>query len=523
MRATPLAAPQEVSAAVVLYASLVGIVIATALRAPFFTAPISGDEGGYAVIARWWAEGTPLYSDGALVDRPQLLMVLYRIADALAPGNPLGVRLLAAVFGMASVALSAVLAARLTHDRRAVWAAAIIAGFVGASPALESFSAYGELLAGVPTLGAMALFVQWWRSDRPQVHSLVAAGALGACAVLIKQSGFDGLMTIATVLIAGALGVAGKERVRRCRIGFVALVGGAVVPAGLALAHGVVTVGLVRYWNALAGYRLKYLSVVDGSTVGRLGTLAGQSARIWPLLVSICALSLIGSRGGSRRVVSFAWIWFGWSFLGFLAGGLFWLHYFLGPILPLTLLSAMGVSRLLRPPRRVGSKGPSVLIAVLVIGLCTVLTGAINIGAIAVGLKRNGQETLLEIDHRHQMAADYVRVRTKPGDLVQGLWQSGPVSWHSGRRPISRYLWATWFLSVPGALDQLALQLSGPDRPAYVVEIHDLDLIKGSGVVAAALDRNYVLETTLEDVEIWRRSDRPEPVVTPKGPVAAGG
>lgn len=484
----------------------VGVILATVLRVPFLRAPISGDEGGYAAIARWWAEGTPLYSDGALVDRPQLLVLLYRIADAIAPGDPIGVRSLAAVFGAASVVLSVVLAARLTGNPRTVWATALVAAGVGASPALESFSAYGELLAGVPTLAALVLFVRWWRGGPSlQLWMPALAGALGAFAVLIKQSGFDGLTTMGTLLVVSAL--KGRER-RRSLLALAAVVLGACVPVGVALAHGIATVGWTRYYDALAGYRLRYLSVVDGSTGERLSTLAGQSQRIAPLLMAVGVLALIGTWLGPRRPVLFAWVWLAWTVLGFLAGGLFWLHYFLGPILPLSLLAGMGASALLCPDRR----GMRLASGFVCIGLCCSLISLQNISALTIGARRDGSESALEIDGRHQLAASYVAARTAPDDTVQGLWQSGAVAWHADRRPVSRYLWATWFAYVPGALEELSEQLRGAQRPAYVVEIHDLDIIPGAEVVADALADGYVLETTLRDVEIWRRSDRPQPV-----------
>jgi hypothetical protein len=51
--------------------------LAVALRAPFFGAPLTADEGGYGEVARLWSHGATLYGD-AWVDRPQGLELVFR-------------------------------------------------------------------------------------------------------------------------------------------------------------------------------------------------------------------------------------------------------------------------------------------------------------------------------------------------------------------------------------------------------------------------------------------------------------
>src|SRR6185436_11027682 len=65
--------------------------VSIALRIRFITTPLSADEGGYLAVARAWASGKSLYTD-AWVDRPQGLLVLYRVLDALTGGSPTAIR-----------------------------------------------------------------------------------------------------------------------------------------------------------------------------------------------------------------------------------------------------------------------------------------------------------------------------------------------------------------------------------------------------------------------------------------------
>jgi hypothetical protein len=478
---------------------VVGIaaLVSALIRLPFLHAPISGDEGGYAAIAQWWSRGALLYRD-ALVDRPQLLMLLYRFANWISPRNVLGIRLVALAFGVATALLMALLATRLTNRLATGAAVAMVYAVVGSSPALEAFSAYGELLAGVPTLASLVLFVVWWRAGTGRWWLLAWAGVLGASAVLIKQSGFDGLLTIAAALLWFGV-VRGDARKRR---GLLVFVGGSAVPIGMSIVHGV-SVGFLNYWNAIAGYRLRYLSAVDGSTGERFRLLRGSINRLGPLLLALVVLAIYGLKRSSRPVRLLVTVWFGWTLVGFVAGGLFWLHYFMGPVLPLCLLAGIGVHELVTPMRRaVGIGRVAWRLGVIALAFSLVLSQ--NLAAGRLGRSSDGRETVLELDHRHKLVADYVRAHTKPGDRVQGLWQSGPVSWYSDRLPVSRFLWATWFASFPGALPELAAQLSAPNAPVYVVAIHPISIIPAAGIVQDALNAHYILETTIEDVPIWR-------------------
>src|SRR5258706_13971351 len=85
-------------------AVVAALAVSVALRARFINTPLSSDEGGYMAVARAWASGKQLYRD-AWVDRPQGLVVLFRIWDGLTGGSRTAIRVMAMVF--ARVALLA--------------------------------------------------------------------------------------------------------------------------------------------------------------------------------------------------------------------------------------------------------------------------------------------------------------------------------------------------------------------------------------------------------------------------------
>src|SRR4026209_2181064 len=70
---------------------VVAVGVSILLRARFLVTPLTSDEGGYMAVARAWASGKHLYTE-AWVDRPQGLLVLYRVWDAVTGGSPTAIR-----------------------------------------------------------------------------------------------------------------------------------------------------------------------------------------------------------------------------------------------------------------------------------------------------------------------------------------------------------------------------------------------------------------------------------------------
>src|SRR3954454_9644614 len=169
--------------------------LAVLVRLPFWKAPLTADEGGYAEVARLWSHGATLYR-GAWVDRPQGLVVVVR-ALHLVGGSPLAMRATAAVVAALVVAATMLLTLRLARGRITAVTAGLLAATVGGSPFIESFTLSGELLASLPAVLSLLCFCVYlagrerdWPANRLFL-TLAGAGALTGIAMLVKQSAFD--------------------------------------------------------------------------------------------------------------------------------------------------------------------------------------------------------------------------------------------------------------------------------------------------------------------------------------------
>ncbi len=133
------------------------VALAVGLRAAWFDAPLTADEGGYAEIARLWAQGGHLY--GSLwVDRPQGLIIVFRALIAAGITSTVGFRLVAAGLAAIVVVLAFAVGTKLRDRRTGALAAALVAT-AGASPFIESFTLSGELLASVLSTAAVLMFL----------------------------------------------------------------------------------------------------------------------------------------------------------------------------------------------------------------------------------------------------------------------------------------------------------------------------------------------------------------------------
>ena len=215
----------------------VAAVASMLLRLRFVFAPLSADEGGFVAIARSWAHGATLYRD-VWVDRPQGLLALFRLWDMVSLGNEQSVRVMAMLLGAIMVVAGAEIGRRLHSRRAGVLAAAFVAAASSAA-LIEGFQANGELLSG--TFSALAVAVgATVIVGRLSIRWFVVAGALGALAVSIKQSGVDGFGAVFAWLSLAAAFSFGGER-RRHLMGLAALVGGFVAMATPFIVHGAIT------------------------------------------------------------------------------------------------------------------------------------------------------------------------------------------------------------------------------------------------------------------------------------------
>ena len=191
-----------------------------------------------------------------------------------------------------------------TAGRIPAIAAAMLLATLGASPFIESFTLSGELLASLPAVLSLLAFVQYQRGDR--MPWLVACGLLTGCAVLMKQSGFDGgLAAVAFLLLCR----------RRAGIAPAAVVVGcALVPVAVA---AITAPSFHDWWYAMVTYRGQGDSIVSGSLSDRFSQFRDTLPEVLRALAPLAALAI----NGWRRSPVLLRLWLGAAALGVVGGG----------------------------------------------------------------------------------------------------------------------------------------------------------------------------------------------------------
>lgn len=432
------------------------------MRLPFLGS-IGPDEGGYAYVAWQWARGHALYRS-VWVDRPQGLIVVYRLLISIAHAA-WAIRMGAVVAGVA-ITLVLVAIGRLLESPATGLLAGALYAVAGLGPHIEGYTFNGELAAAVPGTAAVAASLLAWR--RESTRWLVAAGVLGGTALLMKQSGFDGLV------VAFAVALAAAPRLRR--LGLVAA--GAAVPLGAAAIGGWLA-GWGVYWNALVTYHL-----ADSGDAGRLThvrqSLPAAASDLLPLLVpALAGIWLLRRRRFERR---FAVVWLAAAVVGVNVGGLYWRHYYVQLLAPLCLLAAVPLARI-----RVRAVGWA---TAAVVALPTLAF----LGAL-VQSSESGRDHMIKYAlgyENDERVARYVRTHSAPNDAVYAAVSRADFYFLADRPAASPYIWAHPLNTIPGAKAQLAQRLSTSRRPRFVVLFQRRPLQQRDRQVGELLSRYYV-------------------------------
>jgi 4-amino-4-deoxy-L-arabinose transferase-like glycosyltransferase len=461
------------------------MLLAAFARLPFLHTPLTADEGGYAEVARLWSHGAGLYQ-GAWVDRPQGLLIIFRAMLHVDGGSAEALRALAAVAAALVVAVTMVLTARLA-GRIPATIAGLAMATVGASPFIESFTLSGELLASLFAVASLLAFVLYLERRAPAW--LVAAGILTGCAVLVKQSAFDAGAAAAVYLLWTR---------RRAGIGpAAALVAAAFVPVIVAAATAP---SFHDWWYAMVTYRDQADSILTGSVHARLDQAwhsAGAAAR------GLGVLALLAVAGW-RRWPLLGVLWLVFACLGVVGGGNFHNHYYQQLVPPLALLAGIGGAGLLRARANWRTARMSIgLMAVIAVAL--VATVAVTAPLWFDSGDAQARAVFPDDPHLRTDAAvvRYVRAHTRPGQRIFVMWAAADIYYLSGRDPSLRYMWFRNIQAIPGALGQARRMLAGPHPPALVVAINSPGSMDASGQTQAILNSRYRVAATVEGVPIY--------------------
>jgi 4-amino-4-deoxy-L-arabinose transferase-like glycosyltransferase len=445
------------------------------VRIPFWHAPLTADEGGYAEVARLWERGAHLYR-GAWVDRPQGLILAFRALLASGGGSTVSMRLVAALVSIAVVLATMALATRLCGSIEAAATGLLLATF-GASPFIESFTLAGELLASLPAVLSLLAFVAYLRGR--ELPWLIVTGLLTGCAVMIKQSAFDaGLAAVLFLLVS--------EHRRGVRPAAV-LVLSALVPVAL----GAVTAPhFADWWNAVVAYRGQGDSLITGAPGHRLQLLLSS---LPPGAKALGLLALLAAAGWPRSPL-LARLWLGAALLGVLGGGNFHPHYYLQLAPPLSLLAGIGVRRLLVRPQRA-----------LAAACCAAAVATVGLTAPLWFASSTAQARTIWPHDPHLVndgeLAAYVRAHTEPGQRILVLWAAADIYELADRPPAEPFLWIRNLQALPQARDAARRALV-ERKPALVLEVQQPAAVDRSGTTSRILREDYRLLARVDETPI---------------------
>jgi hypothetical protein len=460
------------------------LLLALVLRAPYFWTPLGNDEGGVAFIARQWPSGHGSLYGSYWLDRPPLLVGLYKLAVL---GGDRGVRVLGAIAALALVAAVALLARAIAE--RAGLIAGLLAALLTGSLAIGGVYTPGELLAAVPsTLSVLCLVL----AHRRRLTRLVfAAGLLAVAALLIKQSFLDAGLAGLAFVVASA--VADPDVRVRWPLAYAA---GVAIPVAALLGWQVAAQlpdgGFVY---ALVGFRIDALHMLSGSGIPlpvRLRKL--ELPALASGLVIVVGLAVVGLgrlRGDRVLLVTFV-AWLVGATVGVLGGGSYWPHYLIELVPVSCVAAAVGIAAARRGTR------------LAIIGACAAVGLVAWVGGVVRVAAHPAYPTQLAV-------ARYVRAHARPGDTQYVMYARANVDDYVGLPSPYPYAWSLMLRAKPGARAQLQRLLASARRPTWIIQWQGIAhwQLDPGGRTRRVMARDYRLAATVRGHRIYVRNDRP--------------
>lgn len=473
-----------------------GAFVSVLMRVRMLSTPLTADEGGYLAIARAWAHGRVLYRD-VWVDRPQGLLVIFRVWDWVFGGRNGSIHVMAVVFGGVLVVSTALVVRELAGQRAARWTA-IVCGVISASPVLEAYIPNGEILSGAVAAAGIAIGVVGLSRSHP-IRWCYASGLLAGMAVSIKQSGFDGFLAlIVTLGMVAAFEPATRRSMTRAAA---ALTAGLMSIIAVLMIHAALT-GWSRWWYAVAGYRSQTLSVLNNPAWARLRDTArfGLVVLGLPLAVAIVAgiIHLCRSRPSMRSIVGsrslLLPVWLTTAALSFLIGGGYWRHYWLLLCAPVSALAGVALAQLHRI---------RVPVAVMALAPCLAVSSWVFFGGTATIIVRATADDTPTVS---QEIANWFLAHRRPGDNLYVLCDSPAIYADAHQDPGVAYLWYPEFYLGPHAHERLVAYLTNAaTAPRFIAQIQTPVACDPTGQVAGILAKSYVKVTITPTTILQRR------------------
>lgn len=421
--------------------------VAVVGRLPFLGHAPGPDEAGFLLVGgQWNGAGSSLYGN-YWVDRPPLLITIFRLASSL--GGLTALRLIGCVAVALVVVGSARVASLLGGHRAARWAAVTSAG-LSLSPLLGGYEVNGELLAAPFTLAGIALVIVAVRSIGPR-RAVVASTGAGVCAMsslLIKQNLADAAVFGAvTFVLAWWRRDIARERFGRLTFGAIAgAFAAGLVLAGWTVLHGTSLTGV---FDAMYPFRVRANQVQAAggsghSTARFFGLLAVAAVSGLGLLILWLARDVVVR----RRQDTLGWALVATTLFAVASvalGGNYWHHYLVELIAPVSVATGVLAAR-----RGFAAR---LLIAYVVV--------AASVGWVGHLAMPQGDDA--------RSVGQAIGESSQPGDTIVTAWGRANLTYSSGLSSPYAQLWSLPVKTLDPQLVELNSVLTGPTAPTWFV------------------------------------------------------
>jgi 4-amino-4-deoxy-L-arabinose transferase-like glycosyltransferase len=465
------------------------------VRATFVLRPLRNDEGGYLLAARQWHTGGEFMYGDYFVDRPPLLMLIFKLAS-LAEWDQ-AIRVVAIPFVLLFVVAGWRAGTLLGGPTGGRWAAVVAAGFM-CSPALAAEQADGELFGAAVVMAALALGLSAWHADsaRRRFWWAVAAGAAATSAPLVKQSLLEGVLLIAGLAL---LGWWSRDADRR-RAHLVAGGGllGALIPVALfVLWLAVAGIGPGDAWHELVGSRGVAFDAIwatsPDDSLRRAGQLLvlGTVTGLLPVVLTWLLTARRGTRQGTAdgKVVSLLLVV---GIVGIASGGAYWPPYLL-QLAPAAVLAVGTLAPSLTTPGAWMRRFSRMVAAVALLG------------AVVSGVAYATVPSLWSSQRIGEWLADS-KAAGDTGFVAYGL---PSVLETADMRSPYPHLWSAALRSEDPEQVRLRDTLAGPAAPEWIVQINGLNAwgIDDDGRLRDLVDQRYRVVAEICGERVWLRQD----------------
>lgn len=495
---------------------VIALVLGVAARVFFFELPMIHDEGGYALAARGWFEGTGKLYDDLWISRPQGIFVVYGVTMKTMGYGVAAFRAMAWIFVTLTVLAVWLYARRWTTPRTALLAVFVSTLLLG-SPTLEGYTANAEVFAGMP-----AAFAAFWLLRQAQSGwsptGLMCIGLLIGISTLLKPSGVT-LWPAALLFLALTTNDPWRERAKRG--GWITL--GLVIAGVLTLLHGWM-LGFSDFLYATFLYRFRLQSAMSVGILHNLRAIGWMLINAAEFFLLIALVWIFRMRLPLVPVLAHApksdgplwwlpeWIrrlrsndpgglllvlWITAACVGVFMGGDYWTHYLILVVPPIALWLSRAIDGIVH-----ALVGWRQYLAVAMFALLLILP---------YGVAMDGTDGIYQRLYRHpgypaqNEVARYIRERTSPNQTIYVAFDQASIYYLADRNPAYRHLYDQELKALPDSYGDIIAILNSDQRPVYIVStLHPGPFPDDSRAFWREVSRFYDLEIMIDGVPIYR-------------------